>query len=171
MRGVLNGLVADTSRTAVTALNATVNAGKDPIVLERATASAPWSISGDKPDLVKTGPGQYSLVIHGRSLAAAIDERGESGAIDGLDAALRWGALGSQMHMTANRLGLHTTEESYLSGILCRCLDALGDDLVDLVWQAQGDAPAEGLDAQVSAGMQALFAEGFSHLKRFIRLL
>lgn len=48
-------------------LYATVNAGKDPLVLERATPHAPWTIKGRKPDLVRTGPGQYSLVIDGRS--------------------------------------------------------------------------------------------------------
>ena len=36
-------------------------------MLERAVPSAPWSIKGEKPDLVKTGPGQYSLVVNGRS--------------------------------------------------------------------------------------------------------
>ena len=44
-------------------LYATINSGKDPIVLERATPNAPWSIQGQQPDLVKTGPGQYSLVL------------------------------------------------------------------------------------------------------------
>jgi biotin carboxyl carrier protein len=48
-------------------LYATVNSGKEPIVLERSTPHAPWCISGGRPDLVKTGPGQYSLVINGRS--------------------------------------------------------------------------------------------------------
>lgn len=49
-------------------LYATVNAGKEPIVLERATPNAPWSLPKDgKADLVKTGPGSYSLVLDGRS--------------------------------------------------------------------------------------------------------
>lgn len=48
-------------------LYATVNSGKEPIVLERATPHAPWSIKGERPDLVRTGPGQYSLVVNGRS--------------------------------------------------------------------------------------------------------
>lgn len=48
-------------------LYATVNAGKEPIVLERATPHAPWSIMGARPDLVRTGPGQYSLVVNGQS--------------------------------------------------------------------------------------------------------
>jgi biotin carboxyl carrier protein len=41
--------------------------GKEPLVLERATPNAPWSLKGQQPDLVKTGPGQYSLVLNGRS--------------------------------------------------------------------------------------------------------
>ena len=48
-------------------LYATVNNGTTPIELERATASSPWTLKGQKPDLVKTGPGQYSLVLNGRS--------------------------------------------------------------------------------------------------------
>ena len=49
-------------------LYATVNAGKEPIVLERATPNAPWSLpKGGNADLVKTGPGSYSLVLDGRS--------------------------------------------------------------------------------------------------------
>jgi biotin carboxyl carrier protein len=47
-------------------LYATVNAGKDPLVLERATPNAPWSL-GKNVDLAKTGPGQFSLVVNGRS--------------------------------------------------------------------------------------------------------
>ncbi|MFZ1687896.1 MAG: biotin/lipoyl-containing protein [Flavobacteriales bacterium] len=49
-------------------LYATVNAGKEPLVLERATANNPWSLpKGGKADLVKTGPGSYSLVVDDRS--------------------------------------------------------------------------------------------------------
>jgi biotin carboxyl carrier protein len=49
-------------------LYATINAGKEPLVLERATPSAPWSLPRTgAADLVKTGPGQYSLVLNGRS--------------------------------------------------------------------------------------------------------
>ena len=48
-------------------LYATINAGKEPLVLERATPNNPWSIQGAKPDLIKTGPGQYSLMLNGRS--------------------------------------------------------------------------------------------------------
>lgn len=49
-------------------LYATVNAGKQPLVLERATPNAPWSLTKNaSTDLVKTGPGQYSLVLNGRS--------------------------------------------------------------------------------------------------------
>lgn len=48
-------------------LYATVNEGGTPIELERATPSSSWELKGVKPDLVKTGPGQYSLVLNGRS--------------------------------------------------------------------------------------------------------
>jgi biotin carboxyl carrier protein len=49
-------------------LYATVNASKEPIVLERPTPNAPWSLPKDgNADLVKTGPGSYSLVLDGRS--------------------------------------------------------------------------------------------------------
>ncbi len=49
-------------------LYATVNAGKEPLVLERATPNAPWSLPRNAgADLVKSGPGQYSLVVNGRS--------------------------------------------------------------------------------------------------------
>ncbi len=49
-------------------LYATVNAGKEPLVLERATPSIPWSLPKNAGvDLVKSGPGQYSLVVNGRS--------------------------------------------------------------------------------------------------------
>ena len=94
-------------------------------------------------------------VVHARGLAAALD---------GLEGEPRLRALGSQMHMTANRLGLNNPEESYLSGILCRCLDALGDQLADLMAGAHaavtfpaGAPAADALDARVTEGMHALF--------------
>lgn len=90
--------------------------------------------------------------------------RGLAAALDGLEGEARWRALGSQMHMTANRLGLNNPEESYLSGILCRCLDALGDELADLTAAAHppaavpaGAPAADALDARVTEGMHALF--------------
>lgn len=48
-------------------LYATVNDGRAPIQLERATPTSPWTLKGASHDLVKTGPGQYSLVIGDRS--------------------------------------------------------------------------------------------------------
>ena len=51
-------------------LYATINSGTDPLVLERAIGRAAdqWTLKGGtKPDLVKTGPGMYSLVHKGRS--------------------------------------------------------------------------------------------------------
>jgi biotin carboxyl carrier protein len=49
-------------------LYATINGGKDPVTLERATPRHPWAFAGDhKPDLVQTGPGQFSLLHGGRS--------------------------------------------------------------------------------------------------------
>ncbi len=63
-------------------LYATVNAGKEQLVLERPTPNAPWTIRGAKPDLVKTGPGQYSLVIDGRShRVLVLKEDKESGTV------------------------------------------------------------------------------------------
>jgi thiopeptide-type bacteriocin biosynthesis protein len=98
-------------------------------------------------------------VAHARCLAAALD---------GLEGEARWRATTSQMHMTANRLGLNNAEESYLSAILCRSIDALGPELDALVagtsaaladrpagWHEA--SPAERLDAVVAAAMQAFF--------------
>ena len=49
-------------------LYAKIHSSGSELVLERATPSAPWTFQGDgPPDLVKTGPGQYSLVVNGRS--------------------------------------------------------------------------------------------------------
>lgn len=48
-------------------LYATVNSSKDPLVLERATSGAPWKLPKDISDVVRTGPGQFSVVIDGRS--------------------------------------------------------------------------------------------------------
>jgi biotin carboxyl carrier protein len=48
-------------------LYATVNDGKAPIELERATPNAPWTLKNARVDLVATGPGQYSLVLDGVS--------------------------------------------------------------------------------------------------------
>jgi thiopeptide-type bacteriocin biosynthesis protein len=100
-------------------------------------------------------------VAHARCLAAALD---------GLEGEPRWRALGSQMHMTANRLGLNNPEESYLSAILCRCLDALGDELADLMAAARapvaapaGAPPSDALDALVTEGMHALFDRSVDH--------
>lgn len=47
---------------------AKVNGSEQEIVLERATPHAPWSLPGENPaDLVRTGPGQFSVVRNGRS--------------------------------------------------------------------------------------------------------
>lgn len=51
--------------------------------------------------------------------------RALSAAVRGLPAARRNEVLLSQMHMTANRLGLHTPEESYVTQILRRALERL----------------------------------------------
>jgi len=48
-------------------LYANINSRKEPLVLELATPHAPWTINGRAGDLVRTGPGQYSLVLDGRS--------------------------------------------------------------------------------------------------------
>jgi len=101
-------------------------------------------------------------VVHGRYLAAALE---------GLEGEGRWRAMGSQMHMAANRLGLSNPEESYLSGILCRCLDALGGELADLVAATAHaplvvpvGAPAAGaLDALVTEEMRAFFDRRVDH--------
>ncbi|MEO8734509.1 MAG: biotin/lipoyl-containing protein [Flavobacteriales bacterium] len=49
-------------------LFATVNTGHVALVLERPTPSASWELPGnDRADLVRSGPGMYSLVRNGRS--------------------------------------------------------------------------------------------------------
>jgi len=54
-------------------LYTTVNAGAEPLVLERTSPSAPWTLPGGaRPDLVRTGPGQYSLVHNGRSFRVLV---------------------------------------------------------------------------------------------------
>lgn len=54
-------------------LYATINNGKIPVELERPSPSAPWVLRGGaKPDLVKTGPGQFSLVHNGRSFSVLV---------------------------------------------------------------------------------------------------
>ena len=61
-------------------LYATINTGKEPLTLERATPNAPWTIKGRQPDLVKTAPGQYSVVIGGQSHSVLVlKEDKESG--------------------------------------------------------------------------------------------
>ncbi|MBX2981097.1 MAG: biotin/lipoyl-containing protein [Flavobacteriales bacterium] len=54
-------------------LYATVNSVAEPLVLERSAPSAPWSFTEeDAPDLVRTGPGMYSLVRNGRSFKVLV---------------------------------------------------------------------------------------------------
>jgi len=49
-------------------LFASVNTGHEALVLERSRPSATWTLSGNEPaDLVRSGPGMYSLVRNGRS--------------------------------------------------------------------------------------------------------
>lgn len=48
-------------------LFATVNDASAPLEMERSTPSSPWSIQGAAADIVRTGPGQYSVLFHGRS--------------------------------------------------------------------------------------------------------
>ncbi len=73
------------------------------------------------------------------------------------------------MHMAANRFGLNNPEESYLSAILCRCLDALGTELDELVAAASSRAavfapalasPDAALDAVVAAAIRTFFTRG-----------
>jgi thiopeptide-type bacteriocin biosynthesis protein len=101
--------------------------------------------------------------------AHVVHARGLSAAVEGLEGEARWRALGSQMHMAANRLGLSPPEESYLSAILCRCLDALGGELADLMAAAVRAGalaldPADALDAQVAGEMHALFSRRADHV-------
>lgn len=54
-------------------LFATINSVAEPLELERPTPSAPWSLPGEEaPDLVRTGPGMYSLVHKGRSFRVLV---------------------------------------------------------------------------------------------------
>ena len=54
-------------------LYATINGGGPPLVLERATPGASWSLPANAvADLVKTGPGQYSLLLDGRSFRVLV---------------------------------------------------------------------------------------------------
>jgi len=54
--------------SAMAKLFASFGSTKDEVVLERATPSAPWTLSGGPTaDIVRTGPGQFSVVIDGRS--------------------------------------------------------------------------------------------------------
>jgi biotin carboxyl carrier protein len=54
-------------------LYATVNASKEALVLERRTPGAPWALpKNGAVDLVKTGPGQYSVMLDGRSHRALV---------------------------------------------------------------------------------------------------
>lgn len=54
-------------------LYAIVNSVADPLVLERSVPSAPWSFTGEEaPDLVRTGPGMYSVVRKGRSFKVLV---------------------------------------------------------------------------------------------------
>jgi thiopeptide-type bacteriocin biosynthesis protein len=111
-----------------------------------------------------------SAATPGSPEAAVAHARCLSATLDGLEAEARWRSLGSQMHMAANRLGLSPPEESYLSAILCRCLDALGDELADLMAAAASARPAAHapvaavLDALVTAEMHALFGRSVAHV-------
>ena len=54
-------------------LFATINSGHSPLELERTGPLAAWALSGDgTPDLVRTGPGMYSLVRKGRSFQVLV---------------------------------------------------------------------------------------------------
>lgn len=68
--------------------------------------------------LVRESPVPEPLLLAeaSRCLAAALGE---------LEPAARESVKASQMHMTANRLGLLNAEESYLTRLLCRCAGAL----------------------------------------------
>ncbi len=54
-------------------LFAKVNSAKEPLILERSGPHSPWSVAGDgRADLVKTGPGMYSLIRNGRSFKVLV---------------------------------------------------------------------------------------------------
>ncbi len=54
-------------------LYATINDGKMPLELERSTPTSSWALkSRAKPDLVKTGPGEFSLLHNGRSFRVLV---------------------------------------------------------------------------------------------------
>lgn len=49
-------------------LYATINAAGTPLELERSTPHAPWDLAGEgSSDVVRTGPGMWSVVRNGRS--------------------------------------------------------------------------------------------------------
>lgn len=54
-------------------LFATVNSSAAPLELERTTPGGPWATAGGSaPDLVRTGPGTYSLVLGNRSFRVLV---------------------------------------------------------------------------------------------------
>lgn len=56
-----------------TKLHAIVSSAPEPVELERTTPAAPWQLAGrTPPDLVKTGPGMYSLVQDGQTYKALV---------------------------------------------------------------------------------------------------
>lgn len=84
-------------------LFATVNAAPESVELERTTPNGPWRLAGKAaPDLVKTGPGMYSLVQDGRSFRALVlKQDGEAGTVR-----VRIGAHCYTVHMQDERLRL-----------------------------------------------------------------
>jgi hypothetical protein len=80
------------------------------------------------------------------------------------DASSRWRILSSQLHMTANRLGINTVEEVYLGRILARAVGDLARSRPALLRRLKGagtkygDWKDGGLEDLVSATLADLFA-------------
>lgn len=90
-------------------------ARQEPLVLTFRNHLQGWLEQG--PALpVPPVPPSHLLAEAGRALAAALTE---------LAPAARETVKASQMHMTANRLGLLNAEESYLTRLMCRCAEAV----------------------------------------------
>jgi biotin carboxyl carrier protein len=81
-------------------LFATINSAAEPLVLERRSPNAPWTLPGeDAADLVRTGPGMYSLVHKGRSFRVLVLKHdAEAGTVR-----LRIGAHGYTLKLEGER--------------------------------------------------------------------
>jgi thiopeptide-type bacteriocin biosynthesis protein len=127
-------------------------------------------VSSELQRLIALGPMENGLPSLASANSFVTATRALSVAIGDLDPEVRWSVGSSQMHMTANRLGLTNQQETYAAQILARATSAIASSDGALWYQVPGalERPSN-TEEEPAAGATALRNLVRSHLAALLQ--